>query len=333
MNIPFDRNILKAFYFANLIFELEPIDEILLPPYKGSALRGSFGFAFKKAVCPLKENLCDSCLLRGRCVYSYIFDTPTPTNTKIMRKYTRAPHPFVIEPPEKAFFRYRPGEIFKFGLVLIGKAIEYLPYFIYSFHILGDMGLGKGRGRFFLKSVKALENPSSIRSPWDQEEGMILIYEGISKRILDADIEMSWEKLLQHCCPGNRITFDFITPARIKFEGHYILELEFHILLRSLLRRISTLYYFHCGGAIDLNFKDLIERSKSVFVENKELRWYDWERYSGRQETRMKMGGFVGSITFRGDMEPFWPFLLLGEVIHVGKGTSFGLGQYRIKIP
>ena len=59
--------------------------------------------------------------------------------------------------------------------------------------------------------------------------------------------------------------------------------------------------------------------------------WIDWERYSNRQETKMKLGGFIGSITFEGDLEPFLPFLLLGEYIHVGKGTSFGLWEYEIE--
>ncbi|MEM2983033.1 MAG: CRISPR system precrRNA processing endoribonuclease RAMP protein Cas6 [Candidatus Bathyarchaeia archaeon] len=195
------------------------------------------------------------------------------------------------------------------------------------------MGLGKGRGRFFLKGVKAHVNTFSIRSLSDKAEGTIPVYEGSSKRILNADIKMNWEDLLEASGKRDRIQLDFISPARIKYEGHYVLELEFHILLRSLLRRISTLSYFHCGGALDLNFRWLGERSKAVVTKNRELRWNDWERYSGRQETRMKMGGFVGSITFAGEMEPFWPFVLLGEVIHVGKGASFGLGRYRIKRP
>ena len=45
----------------------------------------------------------------------------------------------------------------------------------------------------------------------------------------------------------------------------------------------------------------------------------------------MKMGGFIGSITFEGDFKSYLPFLLLGEYIHVGKGTSFGLGKYKIR--
>jgi CRISPR/Cas system endoribonuclease Cas6 (RAMP superfamily) len=42
------------------------------------------------------------------------------------------------------------------------------------------------------------------------------------------------------------------------------------------------------------------------------------------------MGGFVGKISFSGLLIPFWSYLLLGEYVHVGKGSSFGLGKYEI---
>ena len=61
-----------------------------------------------------------------------------------------------------------------------------------------------------------------------------------------------------------------------------------------------------------------------------ELRWYDWERYSNRQEVRMRLGGFIGRVTYRGDLGEFLPYLLLGMYTHVGKGATFGLGGYRI---
>jgi CRISPR/Cas system endoribonuclease Cas6 (RAMP superfamily) len=44
----------------------------------------------------------------------------------------------------------------------------------------------------------------------------------------------------------------------------------------------------------------------------------------------MKLGGLIGDITFEGNITPFLPFLTLGRYIHVGKGTSFGLGKYEI---
>jgi len=91
------------------------------------------------------------------------------------------------------------------------------------------------------------------------------------------------------------------------------------------------LYYFHCNGDPSVwDFKGIIEQSKEIKGKSQNLKWYDWERYSGRQETRLKMGGFVGDITFDGNVEPFMSLLKAGEVLHVGKGTGFGLGKYRI---
>ena len=123
---------------------------------------------------------------------------------------------------------------------------------------------------------------------------------------------------------------NFLTPTRLKFEGRLSPKLEFHILIRNLLRRISLLSYFHCENELDLDFKAIIQKAEEVRVEKSNLTWFDWERYSNRQDTTMKMGGFIGSITFEGNFEPFMPFLSLGEYIHVGKGTSFGLGKYKV---
>jgi hypothetical protein len=71
------------------------------------------------------------------------------------RKYKAAPHPFVIEPPPEKRRGYKPGDEINFGLTLIGRAIDYLPYFIYTFDELGKMGIGKGKAQYELKTVGA----------------------------------------------------------------------------------------------------------------------------------------------------------------------------------
>jgi CRISPR/Cas system endoribonuclease Cas6 (RAMP superfamily) len=50
------------------------------------------------------------------------------------------------------------------------------------------------------------------------------------------------------------------------------------------------------------------------------------------RETRMKLGGVVGRMELEDLPKALWPWLRLGELVHVGKGTSFGLGRYRVKI-
>jgi len=44
----------------------------------------------------------------------------------------------------------------------------------------------------------------------------------------------------------------------------------------------------------------------------------------------MKLGGLIGDIVYYGPITPFKPLLEAGELLHVGKGTSFGLGKYII---
>ncbi len=60
------------------------------------------------------------------------------------------------------------------------------------------------------------------------------------------------------------ITLNFLTPTRIVVKEDLVVDLEFHHLIRSLLRRISTLSYFHCEKRLDLDFKGLIDRAKKV---------------------------------------------------------------------
>ena len=83
------QNLLSHFKFAQFQFILKAQDCLYLPAYKGSTLRGGFGHAFKKVVCVRREKICDSCLLKGKCVYSYVFETPPPPDTDLMKKGLR----------------------------------------------------------------------------------------------------------------------------------------------------------------------------------------------------------------------------------------------------
>lgn len=317
-----------------------------MPPYKGSTLRGGFGNAFRRVVCALKKTDCSSCILKEKCVYSYVFETPPPSATKMMTKYTHAPHPFIIEPPPEKRQAYKPGDEITFGITLIGRAMDYLPYFVYTFDELGKLGIGKDRGKYLLKTVKSESlNVSGLGANCDTPSQSTddIIYTSDTKTLksfspsilnLESDILNSGKSATGPFLnlESDILNLHFVTPTRIVYDGHLTLDLEFHMLVRQLLRRISLLAYFHCGEDIsDWDFRGIIEKAKGVKVVAGNLRWYDWERFSARQDTRMKMGGFVGEIAFQGNIGPFMPLIKAGEVLHVGKGTSFGLGRFNIQ--
>jgi len=323
---------LEEFYFSRFIFSARCKTAIFLPLYFGSTLRGGFGHAFRRIVCALKKGKeCTDCLLKHQCIYAYVFETPIPEDAQMMRKYTAAPHPFILEPSVKNQRTYEKGEDISFGLTLIGRATDYLPYFIYALDELGRIGIGKGRGKYELRQVLE-ENPLKDEAPVNQEQGnRRVIYRGEDKMLAQLDRPIRWSDILTPSSPSAEMSFSFITPTRIKYKNSLTKDLEFHVLFRNLLRRISLLSYFHCGHRLDdQGFKGLIEQARHIKIVKRALYWHDWERYSNRQETRMKMGGFMGEITYEGNFAPFLPYIKLGEYVHVGKGSSFGLGRYRI---
>ena len=119
--------------FAYMRLHFKARGHLRLPPYKGSTIRGAFGVAFKRAVCIVQHGECERCLVRTQCVYPYIFDTPVDNAQGIFRGYQEAPHPYLIEPPLETKTDYAPGDDFAIGLTLIGRALNYMPYFIYTF--------------------------------------------------------------------------------------------------------------------------------------------------------------------------------------------------------
>ena len=309
---------------AKYRFRLEAVERMGLPRYKGSTLRGGFGAVFKRTVCFQKRvKSCADCLLKANCPYAYIFETSPPQEAEVLRTYSHVPLPFVIEPPLDTKTVYEPGETLDFGLVLVGRAINYLPYFIVVFRELGRMGLGRGRGKYVLQRIAAV-------NPLDGTE--TLVYEGAGAVVWDQDLSVGYAEVEARAreLSEERVTVRFLTPTRIKHQGRYVVHPEFHVLVRAILRRVSSLSYFHCGERWETDYRGIIEAARGVRLAEARTGWVDWERYSRRQRQRMKLGGFVGQASYEGGLAPFLPLLVLGELVHVGKACVFGNGWYEI---
>lgn len=309
-------------YRFNLIAETD----IHLPAYSGSAWRGLFGHALKRTVCVTHEKDCKKCLLWRSCVYSYVFETPPPVSTKVMRKYTAAPHPFVISPDPNQREELEAGDLLHFDFVLIGKANQHLPYIIHAIQQSGMQGIGKQRGKFSLQSV-AQETTLSFMA----EEQWQTIYSGGELLGLPA----SMPDIPPLPTGTKEIELSFTTPFRFVQQGQLIRAdaFQFYHLLSSLMRRLSMLSYFHTDTPLDIDFKGLTKHAKSVGLQSDSLHWYHWKRYSSRQQTLINMGGLVGSIKLDAAVvAPFWEMLVIGQFVNAGKITVMGLGKYELSL-
>ncbi|MGD9157373.1 MAG: CRISPR system precrRNA processing endoribonuclease RAMP protein Cas6 [Desulfobacteraceae bacterium] len=310
-------------FIGNYTFSCLFTEPALLPPYKGSTFRGVFGRALKKTVCALRLKECENCLLKSRCLYALVFETKEAVELPEDTRVSNPPHPFVIEPPLEDRTQYEKGEPFSFNLILFGDTNQSLPYFIYALDQMGMAGIGRrvngSRGNFRLDKVTA--DDKQVYSGADQKINTENAFQDIQLPVLPSDDP---EKL--------HIKVKILTPLRLKFENRLNADLPFHILIRAVLRRISSLFSLYDGGEPALDYKGLVSRSKEVHTVKHDLKWYDWRRYSFRQDKEMLMGGITGSVTYEGRLGEFIPLIELCRILHIGKQTAFGLGKYEMEI-
>ncbi len=299
-------------------FQAVLADEAFLPLYKGSTFRGVFGRALKAVVCALKHQECQDCLLRRQCIYTRVFETP-PDSREPGRP--SPPHPFVIEPPDTLKTHFLAGEDFNFTLLLFGPANQYLPYFVYAFEQMGQIGIGRQvqgrRARFVLKSVSSAGQD---------------IFDAAHRTLTPV---RAGELTLPRASPQESVTaltIQLLTPLRLKYHNRLQAELPFHVLLRAALRRIATLNSHFGDGEPNLDYRGLTARAQEVTTTHSTLHWYDWQRYSHRQDQAMLMGGLVGEVGYEGELGEFLPLLRYVEKVHLGKATTFGLGKLGLEV-
>ncbi len=306
-------------YCFRVLIELGPGRQNL-PPYLGSTLRGAFASSFRQLVCVTHQRSCDGCLLLSRCSYPYIFETPPPAHIPVdlQRRFRQAPRPYVFEVP----LRYRGEQELELGLMLVGKAIDFLPYFIYVLNEIGKLGLGVGRVPYRLLAVMDGSQPDGPVVFDTQEQ---ILHENFSAITLDAFAAEKSAEL-------QRVTLEFLTPLRMKRHGTYQLDderIDFLSIMELLIGRVETLSVFHCDGQW-LPSEPLLTAARQVRVTDKQLTFHYLERYSNRQQRKLPLHGLLGTMTFAGDISQFLPLLQIGEYLHLGAGTAFGLGQYRL---
>ncbi len=119
---------------------------------------------------------------------------------------------------------------------------------------------------------------------------------------------------------------------RLVDQGKLDSDPDFLVFMRAVFRRLDSLGKIHDQGGLGIDFQSHLEAASQVKIYESHIRWHDWERYSSSQDRFMKLGGIIGEIYYTGDFAMLLPYLKMAENLHVGKGTSFGLGRYKMMI-
>jgi len=299
--------------FVKVKFLLEATDDIVLPKYKGSTFRGAFGWQFKRITCVLKSrNNCDGCLVQSSCFYYNIFETVV-SDIPRLKSGEKIPHPYILVPPLEEKNHYETGEQFSFELLILGKYVEALPYFIFTFEELGKKGFKRNNGTFKIKNL--YQNDHSIYN---------------DNKLNFKPQKLDIIELKSKYSPA--IEIKLITPLRLLRKGKPVNNPDFYEFFMAALRRAELLLYYYSNTKIDeiMDVKKLIEQARKVKLYKPEFYWYNWERYSNRQKKKISLSGIKGSFFLKDLPEDIFAILKFGEIFHLGKNTAFGLGKYEI---
>ena len=303
---------------------------VRLPGYAGSLLRGQFGASLRQVACMTRQSTCAGCPLLNTCPYTRVFEAPPPP-AHDLQKFSNIPNAYVMEPPlatpDLASADLRAGDPLVFHMVLAGQAIAQLPLIVFAWQRALAQGLTRDRAPAELQTVEWLDGHGSEQTIWKSSTPTLLEHDAtISVPHMDTD----------GASPQTDLTLRIHTPLRLQHQGQPLRpdQLTPRVLVAALARRAALVMEFHAGQPHWGAAVPPLVRLAEALTDRRDLHWHDWTRYSSRQQQEMTLGGVLGRWTLRGDsatLAALWPWLWLGQWLHVGKNATMGMGAYTLE--
>jgi hypothetical protein len=362
-----------AFTLGLFRFTLVPRETMFVPAVnKANMLRGAFGHSFRKLCCVPQCTNARECPLASSCPYKVIFEPSPPADADRLRLNQDVPRPFVFRASsDDKKTKFLPGEKFQFGLVLIGRAFDHLPYFVLSFRDLAAQGIGLNRAKcelqlveeqtlhslpqasrqtsqspdhkIFTSSDQVFHSPKGLDLAQWIAQRVHQLSSGSTEDMSDAQgttvsgcgSQASDKHLWTASVPGSnqKISISFLTPTLLKAENAIARSAEFHHLFKRLRDRINSLSTFFGGGPLSVDFAGLGLRAEQVRTVSSDVQWVERFRTSSKTHQRHELSGFTGTAVYAGDLHEFLPWLALGELVHVGKHAAWGSGWISVDRP
>ncbi|MCS6987683.1 MAG: CRISPR system precrRNA processing endoribonuclease RAMP protein Cas6 [Sphingomonadaceae bacterium] len=304
----------SPFPILDLELEVELFDPLALPPFAGGLLRGAFGAALRRLACMTGFRTCAGCPLIATCPHRALFEPPARDLAAVglPRAHDGLPPPFILRVPAED---PGPDGRLVFGMRLVGSAIDRLAYVIEAWRRVFRRGLGPERVRGRLVGVRDARTGAPL---WDGDT-------------------MTWPEVVHPPLPSGEGRFVLVsrTPIRLGRQGGPLRSAPKPRAFVAAIVRRARLLALHAGPQEREEVRswpvaDWLSAAERV-DDRPGLVWRDWWRFSSRQKRSMNLGGLVGRWEWEGVPPAVHALLAMGELLHVGKDASFGLGAYEIR--
>lgn len=272
-------------------------EPLTLPPYSGTTIRGALGESLRAKVCTTGAPTCAGCPHLSTCPFGVVWEGGI--QVELPKRFDSPPSPYVFSPPvfedSKHFGKF---ETIRFGITLFGSAIDFAPIITSAAEDIVVVGKGPVRGRV---RVQRLEGVKGLLNA--------LVSDSMAPKVCKVE---------------------FLTPTHLKANGKVLETFDAVVFTARLVARLELLELAYGDGA-ELDYKRLSDLARYVVVKDAKLNIQTFERKSRRQETKIPMEGFTGSVTLHGVHPDLLGIWRLGEQVHVGKQATFGFGRIRVE--
>ena len=307
---PYFEKVLQIRYIK-LHFTIEFIEDSILPKHKVSALRGGIGEMLLRANC-VRDRKCEACDFCSECLVQRMMYSQFAIRPAFVTTGESVGYVYECTDYREQFLA---GERLEFNLLLFGKTIVYFNQYMQAIYALGQQGLGKNYSRFQVIEVKNSRlQPILTGNTLHMEKYEIhTVAEYVAHRL----------KQVQRGLPQHKLVFD--TPLTLKYQGKFLNEFQPDAIVASAQRRIYILDCFE--GIENEGYQETLPLPELI---RQESRLCGVERYSFRKQEKMILRGIKGFLETGVMDQELLLILLAGELLHIGKNTSFGFGHYKV---
>ncbi|GFE61023.1 CRISPR system precrRNA processing endoribonuclease RAMP protein Cas6 [Geobacter sp. AOG2] len=302
------------FSFVHLRFTIRTRDTSRLVSYLYRS-GPDFAEVFRRIVCRRNATECSDDPSCTDCPRRVLFGQQLGADPSAVKCHQKPPLPFIFSFPTHGTTS-KQADSFTCTLVLVGKALNHTTEFIKALSSLLINGCQVGQ--FAEATISLVESLDFYGNPTTIAVGVVAPDTG-NLVTLDAQGIVD-----SRCRPTDTVGIAFITPLKLAKTGKIMCSFDAGQFLRSLMRRVSALAYYYCSYEMRDNFREYAYAANRIELLEDNFFFAD----AGHRS--LALSGVLGNGVMSGDFNDLMPFLALGEYLHLGKGASYGMGQYRL---